>query len=145
MDDVDKFIIDQIEKLEHDMFGRGGLNEWHIPFIIRYGKVYVVELGSRVIGVAELMRSWDTPDDIYLIGLSIDKRYQGKMLGRKLLETIIDDLNMEEIDNIFLTLDQDNKAALKLYSRVGFIVIDELSDEYGAGADRLLMKKELKI
>jgi len=143
IEDIDQNQIDQIKKLENEMFGRGGLNEWHIPFLVRNGKVYIVELDSHIIGVAELMRNWDVPDDIYLIGLSIDKSFHRKKLGRKFLQTIIDDSSGENCNKILLTVSKDNNAALSLYCSCGFTTIDELSDEYGVGVDRLLMKKDL--
>ncbi len=143
VDEVDPVIVDQIKELEYRMFGRGGLNEWHIPFVIRNGKVYVVELGSRIIGAAELIRKWDRPFEVYMIGLSIDKKYQGRKIGKKLLEAIVDDMKKEMVKEIFLTVDENNKSALSLYLGMDFEKIDSLKGEYGVGADRILMRKRL--
>lgn len=141
--EVDKDAISQVNVLEHEIFGKGGLNEWHLPFIIRFGRLFVLELDGRVAGAAELVKAWNNPLDAYLIGISVNKLFRGLGYGRYFLKSVIMTLKDDGVRRLLLTADEANHAALNLYRGVGFKIVGNLPNEYGPETDRLLMQLDL--
>ncbi|WP_310735650.1 GNAT family N-acetyltransferase [Paenibacillus thiaminolyticus] len=60
---------------------------------------------------------------LYRLGFQIDKSYQGKGYGKLALRRIIDFIreNHPLCRLISLTVEQDNKAAQRLYESIGFV------------------------
>ncbi|CAM3719805.1 GNAT family N-acetyltransferase [Marinicrinis lubricantis] len=59
-------------------------------------------------------------EDVPELGMAIIKAYRGKGIGTALLETLFQDLKAREVQQISLSVDPDNLAAVKLYQRFGF-------------------------
>jgi ribosomal-protein-alanine N-acetyltransferase len=139
-----KDIIDKLIKIEFEVFGEGGLNEWTLLPIIRHGKVFYIEENNQIIGSAQFMLDWKDHTRTYLIGVSIAKEFHGKGYGTSLLKESINSLFAEGIKVIELTVDPENKPAIAIYERkLGFAVREIRNDEYGKGIHRLLMEKYL--
>lgn len=141
--EIDKRVIKQVAALEAEAFGRGGLNKWHLPVIIRYGCLHVLEIDGRIIGSAEMIRSWGDSRDAYLVGLSVSRKYRNRGYGRLLLNEVIDKAKRDGCARLLLTVDERNGIALNLYRSFGFNIDATLPDEYGLGEDRLLMELDL--
>jgi len=76
-----------------------------------------------------------------MVGVSISKESRGQGIGAKLLKESFAALAKENIEEVELTVDPDNVAAVKLYeSKLGFSVTDFKHDEYGKGEGRQVMK-----
>lgn len=133
-------LINQLVKLEIEAFGFGGLNEWHLVPFIRHGRVYVAREKDKVIGLIEYMRDWDNPQKAYLMGVSIAQELRGKGLGTKLIYTSLQTLRQENIEEVELTVDPGNTAAIKVYEeKLGFVTGNTRLNEYGVGENRLVM------
>jgi len=129
--------IDQIITIEEEAFGKnGGVDQWVLKPLIRYGKVFVILKDSKVIGVAEFIRSFNI-EEAFLYGFSIKKEYRQKGYGKKMLEQAIVSLKKHKIKKISLTTSEENKKAIKLYEKIGFKNIETLSNEYGEGIKRI--------
>lgn len=140
---IDRDIINQIIKIEQAAFGKGGMNEWFLLPFIRYGKVYILTYLHQVLAVAEYIRDFSKPKRAYLFGLVVKIEYRHQGLGQKLLEQAHYSLKQDGISDICLTVDPTNKAALRLYSRLGFSKGEFLSNEYGKNEDRLVLNLKL--
>ena len=139
----DKKYIEQIIEVEKEIFGlSGGVDEWILKPMIRYGKVFVLVIEDEIIGIAEYMRSFDG-DEIFLYGFSIKKKYRKCGYGKKLLEESIKVFRKNKIKKIGLTVSLENKEAIELYKKMGFKMEEMLKDEYGKGIDRLYFGKEI--
>lgn len=136
-------VIAEVRGLEEAAFGSGGLNEWHLPYIIRHGHLYVLEIGMRIDGAASLIRSWDTKK-VYLVDLVVREETRKHGLGRLLMKKLISDLSREGIEHVELTVAEENEAAIKLYQRIGFRKVDFYKDEYGQGHDRWLLRVDIQ-
>jgi len=135
--------IARIAAIEADNFGAGALNQWHLPVVVRYGKVFVIEVGDVIAGAAELIADWEQPENVFIVGFSISKPYQGRGLGKKLIEAIINYARDDGRHSLLLTAAEDNTPALRLYGKFGFRKVKVLRDEYGSGINRRLMRLEL--
>ena len=140
LENVDLTLLQRLVRLEKEAFDVGGLNEWNILPFIRHGRVYVAKEQQDIIGLIEYMRDWDNPQKSYLVGVSIAKEMRGQGLGTILLHTSLQLLKKENIEEVELTVDPENLAAIKVYEeKLGFVKKDFRLDEYGAGENRLVM------
>jgi len=134
-------IIARLVQIETEAFGPGGLNVWYLEPLIRHGRVYVYRLDNEIVGLVHYMLDWDRPKKAYMVGVSISKESRGQGIGAKLLNESFVALSQETIEEVELTVDLDNVAAVKLYeSKLGFLVTDFRNDEYGEGEGRLVMQ-----
>ncbi|MEI6856743.1 GNAT family N-acetyltransferase [Psychrilyobacter sp.] len=139
----DKKYIDQIIEIEKEAFGlSGGVDEWILKPIIRYGKVFVLVIDDEVIGIAEYIRGFDG-DVVFLYGFSIKKEYRKCGYGEKLLEESIKIFRENKIKKIGLTVSLKNKSAIELYKKMGFKMEEMLKEEYGKGIDRIYFGRKM--
>lgn len=88
-----------------------------------------------------------TSSDIELNKIYVKKQHQGKGIGSKLIEAMLDHDRLVDIKNIFLDVFAQNKKAISLYQRFGFKIIGKTPFEINGqiiGYD-LLMKLERNI
>ncbi|HWR40242.1 MAG TPA: GNAT family N-acetyltransferase [Patescibacteria group bacterium] len=137
---VDLPLITRLVELEHEAFGNGGLNEWHLVPFIRHGRVYVGREDNKVVGLIQYMRDWDQPQKAYLMGVSIAKEMRGQGLGTKLIYATLQELKLENMEEVELTVDPENSGAIKVYrEKLGFTMESTRADEYGKGEERIVM------
>ncbi len=72
----------------------------------------------------------------YLFFFGIDEKYRGRGLARFLLECVI-----LECDEIRLHVKINNKPAVALYSKLGFVPIEYKKSYYGINDDGMLMER----
>jgi len=138
-----KDIIEQIIKLEADAFGVGGLSEWDLIPLIRHGRVFCLEEDGRVLGCIQYMQDWNDHTKAYAVGISIASDQRGKGYGTELFNASMYSLAGEGIKTVELTVDPENTTAIEVYGRkLGFVVTDHRTDEYGKGVNRISMEKK---
>ena len=132
--------VDKLSEIERQAFGEAGLNEWTIVPLIRHGRVFALRENGEVIGGAQFIRDWETPSRAYLVGIAVHKSHRGKGLGTRFLEECLDMLRKEGVSSVELTVDSANGPAAHVYQqKLGFVIVEEREDEYGAGENRLVM------
>lgn len=137
---VELSLITQLVELELEAFGIGGMNEWHLVPFIRHGRVYIARDQGEVVGLIQYMRDWDNPGKAYLMGVSIRQNCRGKGLGTRLMSASLQALKQEHIQEVELTVDPANSAAIRIYAgKFGFVEKETRLDEYGTGENRLVM------
>lgn len=77
----------------------------------------VYELDKTMVGYAVMMM---VLDEAHLLNISIAKEFQGKGLGRNLLEAVITLARYKKAQTMFLEVRPSNKVALSLYESMGF-------------------------
>lgn len=139
-------LIENIKKLEIENLGKdAAINEWQIPVIIRYGKFIVVQLkkSGKIIGACEILREWKEARIAFIHSFYVCAGYRTRGIGKKLLKDTLDILRDENFEQVELTVDAENKAAVKLYEDFGFEVGEARPNEYGLGVNRNLMVLKL--
>lgn len=138
----DANLINKLIKLEVDNLGReAAVNQWQLPVIIRYGRFVVAENEhGDIIGVCEMLRQWAQPLDAFIHSFYVEESFRHRGVGKNLLENVIDILKKDGFKSVQLTVDPDNKPALSLYGRFGFVKKLLEVGEYGEGQDRILME-----
>lgn len=77
--------------------------------------------------------------DIYM--LAVKKNYQGKGIGKKIFQELIDELKNSDLETIFLEVRESNIAAKSVYRKLGFIEIGHRKDYYSKPKEDALMMK----
>ncbi|OQY10144.1 MAG: hypothetical protein B6I28_01590 [Fusobacteriia bacterium 4572_132] len=133
----------EVKSIELEAFKEGGSDEWVILPIARCGKILLLKDEENILGSVEILRKWGK-NDIYIFSFALKLKYCGKGFGTKLMELLLEYLKKENIENIYLTVDPENKIAVGLYEKFGFKKDRFLKDEYGKGIDRIYMKLKLE-
>ena len=86
-------------------------------------------------------------DDVELMTIAVDRKYQGKGVGEALLRACFEDLMMTPARRMILEVAADNPSALRLYQKLGFVKISERKGYYarpdGQPATALVMARDL--
>jgi ribosomal-protein-alanine N-acetyltransferase len=86
-------------------------------------------------------------DDVELMTIAVDRKFQGKGVGAALLKASFEDLMMTPVKRMILEVAADNPAAIKLYGKHGFKKLSERKRYYaranGEPATALVMARDL--
>ena len=131
-------IMQKIIELEESAFeGAGNVDLWIIKALIRYGMVFIVKEGDKIVCIVEYMQIFNKKS-LFLYGISTLKEYRHKGYANFILnetEKILKDLGYTEIE---LTVAPENQIAIDLYKKHGYKQESFLKDEYGTGVDRFM-------
>ncbi|MDZ4832829.1 MAG: GNAT family N-acetyltransferase [Candidatus Melainabacteria bacterium] len=104
------------------------------------GEILFAKIGTKIVGTCALIKK---SNDTYELGkMAVDEAYQGKSIGRKLLEYSIDFLRMRGAKTLTLETNRRLKAAVRLYERLGFVIDTDAPPSYYSRVD-LTMKLDL--
>jgi len=105
-------------------------NQWH-PVAI-YNK-------NKLIGFA-MYGSFGSNKNTWIDRIIIDARYQGNGFGRSAMVKLIDIVSKKfEVEELYLSIVEENKVAYELYKSLGFEYINERDDQ-----GELIFKYEIK-
>lgn len=86
-------------------------------------------------------------DEAELLTIAVEPRRRGKGLGRALMDAVFADLMLSPARRMFLEVDEQNSAAIKLYEKLGFATISSRKGYYarpdGSAATALVMARDL--
>jgi ribosomal-protein-alanine N-acetyltransferase len=102
-----------------------------------YVHIYVYEEDNNVLGFIHIENHFEITD---VINIAVDKNYQGKGIGKKLLQYVIDNT---EAEKIMLEVKENNIAAIKLYESMGFKQIHVRPNYYEGNIDALIMERSI--
>lgn len=98
----------------------------------------------RIAGFA-LVRT--VADEAELLTIAVEPRWRGKSVGRALMDAVFADLMMSPARHMFLEVDEQNHAAIRLYEKLGFSTISSRKGYYprpdGSAATALVMARDL--
>jgi ribosomal-protein-alanine N-acetyltransferase len=97
--------------------------------------------------VAGFIMSRRAADEAEILSVAIDSRQRGRGLGRKLLDWHLRNLAGQGTRAVFLEVDENNLAAIKLYRRAGFREVGRRPNYYpqagGQAASALILRRDL--
>ena len=95
------------------------------------GTLYVVETGAIVIGSFRLIPKHDRQAHcVYLGGFVVDSSMKGQGIGTRILRYITQLVRDQGKTRIELTVDIENKPAIKLYEKIGFVIEGRVRNSY---------------
>lgn len=105
-----------------------------------FSKYLICYLGSETIGFLNYTLMYDR---IEIININIEKKYQKKGYASLLMEKLIKIAHENDVYNITLEVNKDNKKAIHLYKKYDFIDI-AIRKGYYSGTDGILMERRMK-
>ncbi len=103
----------------------------------KYSKVLVYEEDDMVVG---FITATDLKETCDILSLVVDPKYRNKMVATNLLDYLISELD-ENLKLITLEVASKNIAAIKLYEKFGFEVVN-VRKNYYKDDDAYLMARE---
>ena len=95
------------------------------------GTLYVVETGAMVIGSFRLIAKQDRQaHTVYLGGFVVDSSMKGQGIGTRILRYIMQLIRDQGKTRIELTVDTENKPAINLYEKIGFVIEGRIRNSY---------------
>lgn len=104
--------------------------------------VAVEPTGPRPLIVGYTCR-WRVTDEVHLLNVAVHPDRRGSGLGRRLVESVIDECRHAGARTMFLEVRAGNVVARRLYRRLGFRDLGVRRGYYGPGQDAIVMELRL--
>jgi ribosomal protein S18 acetylase RimI-like enzyme len=104
---------------------------------IAAGRVVVIEVGGTIAGY---MIAWPQPDGYFIDNIAVDPAWQGRGLGRRLMEHGEREARRHTLDAIRLYTNAAMTENLSLYARLGFVETHRAVEQ---GFSRVHMRRAL--
>lgn len=129
-----------LSELDHQFFPTPwSLQDWRV---IHEQDTLLMILRSEELVVGFCLFNRSVADSFaHLLKILIIPECRSKGLAKKLLINALGQLQNEGFTNFFLEVEEDNYAAQKLYSSLGFKSIHRKKDFYGVNRSALIMTK----
>ncbi len=101
----------------------------------KYDDVYGYYEDDNLVGFIHVNKLYETMD---IVNIVVDNMYRKKGIATKLIDYVINLYN--DVDNIMLEVNENNKAAIALYEKNKFEVISKRNNYYGTDS-ALIMKR----
>ncbi len=126
-------------KLEQELFCTENfpLSRGSFVYHIKNNLLYVAEINEVVVAYVLVLIKRSNAK-LYSIGVS--KLHRGKDIAQKLLTTVIQEIKALRFSKLLLEVRIDNKAAISLYTKLGFHTLKRLKRFYLDGCDAFLME-----
>lgn len=133
--------LPQVMKLENEAFP----DPWHESIFKRELKkrkkqthLYVARLDDNVIGyIVFCIYSGEG----HIMNIVVDSPYRRRGVGKYLLESFLEIVQKNAVNEVYLEVSVNNSAALKLYQKFEFQVFGVRKRYYGNGDDAYVLRK----
>jgi DNA-binding MarR family transcriptional regulator/N-acetylglutamate synthase-like GNAT family acetyltransferase len=106
------------------------------------GTIYFAKIDNEILGTAALIKH---PDDIYeLAKMAVTEKAQGKQIGKKLAQSIIEYAKNQNAKKLILETSKNLTSAFNLYQKLGFEQVPYTVDE-NSKYNRTTIKMELNL
>ncbi len=123
-----------------EAFGPTGLRTYDLAVMAEAGAIYLARMGDEMVGSCQLLRVLDEPGFLYVVGFYVRPEWQGRGLGRKLLEAVTERCRDLGAEGLILTVAPSNAKAMGLYLGAGFVDEAFVPQFYGDGEDRHVLR-----
>ena len=124
-----------------EAFGATGLRAYDLAVVAEAGAIYLARIGDEIVGSCQLLRGLDEPGYFYVVGFYIRPEWQGRGLGRTLLEAVTERCIGLGAEGLILTVAPSNVKALGLYRSAGFVDEAFVPWFYGEREDRHILRQ----
>lgn len=140
---AEKVDLKKIYEIETEAFGSHGYPSFFIrqAFDCWSNGLLVAKKSGEVAGYVLQVPSSAIKGDAWVLSLAVSKSAQGCGLGKKLLETAIE--NAKDYKRLLLTVCPKNTGAYALYQSYGFYLVEEEQDYFDIGEDRFVLALDI--
>lgn len=136
---VNKIVIEELERFNELglIVNKNFSNVYKLNDIIdsQYDDVYGYYVDSTLIGFIHISKLYETMD---IVNVVVDNEYRKQGIATKLIDYVIK--LYDDVENIMLEVNENNIAAISLYKKNGFEIINKRNNYYGSDA-ALIMKR----
>jgi ribosomal protein S18 acetylase RimI-like enzyme len=140
LDRPDPGLIKRLEAYDFEAFGSLGLRTYDLVVMAQAGAIFMAEIDGEFVGSCQLLRMLDEPAFFYVVGFYIRPESQGRHLGRALLLGVAEQAQKLGAEGLVLAVAPDNVRAMNLYRSAGFVDEAFISQFYGEGEDRHILR-----
>ena len=139
----------QLEDLQHVMAieKEAFPDPWHETFFKRelkkrkkHSHLYVAKLQNKVIGFIVF---YIFSGEGHIHNIAVDTAYRRRGIGKYLLESALEIIEKNDVNEVFLEVSVRNTAALQLYKKYQFQVFGVRKRYYSNGDDAYVLRKEM--
>jgi ribosomal protein S18 acetylase RimI-like enzyme len=124
-----------------EAFGPTGLRTYDLAVMAEAGVIFVARIEDEIVGSCQLLRVLDEPDLFYVVGFYVRPEWQGRGLGRKLLDAVMERCRELGARGLILTVAPGNTKAMGLYLSAGFVDQAFVPHFYGEREDRHILRR----
>lgn len=135
--------LDQVVRIEEENFSTPWTRADYANCIIKKEYLALVATGAddqQILGYMAVMISLDAAD---VCNVSVDKNYEGRGIGSRLLEAMLRALKEKGVTSVFLEVRETNAGAIHLYEKFGFQQISIRKNYYQKPVENALIMKYL--
>ena len=136
---VNKIVIEELERFNELglIVNKNFSNVYKLNDIIdsQYDDVYGYYVDSTLIGFIHISKLYETMD---IVNVVVDNEYRKQGIATKLIDYVIK--LYDDVEIIMLEVNEHNIAAISLYKKNGFEIINKRNNYYGSDA-ALIMKR----
>lgn len=136
---VSKIVIEELERFNELglIVNKNFSNVYKLNDIIdsQYDDVYGYYVDSILIGFIHISKLYETMD---IVNVVVDNEYRKQGIATKLIDYVIK--LYDDVENIMLEVNENNIAAISLYKKNRFEIINKRNNYYGSDA-ALIMKR----
>jgi ribosomal protein S18 acetylase RimI-like enzyme len=136
----DQELLVTLAAYDLEAFGPTGLRTYDLAVMTEAGVVFVARIEGEIVGSCQLLRVLDKPDLFYVVGFYVRPEWQGRGLGRKLLDVVTERCRELGAHGLILTVAPSNTRAMGLYLSAGFVDEAFIPHFYGEGEDRHILR-----
>lgn len=119
-----------IRKLEEKVWNEEVANKYDSPMFIRFGYVFVAQVGTKIIGAIVSYRT--NKNEVYVCDLVVDEKYRRLKIGEKLYKKLLTAVRGMSVVSF---LDPDLDPTAKLHEKLGGKVVTKIKDPYDLAHD----------
>ncbi len=137
--------LDALEALEIQSFNYDRLSRKSFQWMLTkaHAILQVAVVDKKIIGYGLVLLNTGTRL-ARLYSIAVSKSHQGIGLGKTILESLIDKAEEEDFVYLRLEVKPDNVAAIGLYEKMGFRLLNRKKEYYSDGSDALCFEKRIK-
>lgn len=136
---VSNVLIDDLKKFNElgSVVNSNFSNLFNLKALIdsSYDYVYGYYDENDLVGFIHITKLYETMD---IVNIVVEEKFRNRGIGNFLIEYVIKLFN--DIESIMLEVNENNNAAISLYEKNGFKIINKRNNYYGADA-ALIMKR----
>ncbi|MDK9771399.1 N-acetyltransferase [Vibrio sp. B181a] len=128
-----------VHALEHVLFGHHAYPQFFFRQVFDCWPqgLLIAKEEDQITGYV-LMATSDERNTQWILSLAVDSQHRGKGIARLLVQAVLTKASAGSV--VKLTVDPNNVPACKLYTSLGFKVLEREEDYFGDGEARLVME-----
>lgn len=141
--DLTPELVATLVEIDLHTFAESTFSSYTAAAFLRFGRVFLLKADDVVIGTCVCFRSWDRPNEVQLLSMGIRPGWRGRGLGQKFVTGVLDRLRARGVRAVSLMVGRDNRRAIKVYTDVGFLPVEEREVDVATGDVLVLMRVNL--